>query len=111
VLIPVTIEAMVEPFILKLSDRRPMRDVQLKVISLRIHFIGALTHALRQQTRQLEDFRLFFLHNRSLQDDSFYPLDNSSGPTFTAARHMTFPCCHQESALSSGERRQRDGQH
>jgi hypothetical protein len=43
-----------------------MRDVQLRRISLRIHFIGALTHALRQQTRQLEDSRLFFLHNRSL---------------------------------------------
>jgi hypothetical protein len=82
VLIPVTIEAMVEPFILKLSDRRPMRDVQLKVISLRIHFIGALTHALRQQTRQLEDFRLFFLHNRSLHHDSFIGLIIRPDPAF-----------------------------
>jgi hypothetical protein len=65
-----------------LSDRRPARDVQLKPISTRIHFIAALTHALRQQTRQLEDFRLFFLHNHSLHHDSFIRLNIPFGPGF-----------------------------
>jgi hypothetical protein len=85
-----------------------MRDISKKTISLRIHFIGALTNALRQQTRQLEVIPVVFSPQPLSPRPSFYPFDNSYGPAFAATRHMTFlmlpvrKCCQLKGKATSG---------
>jgi hypothetical protein len=88
VLIPVITDAMVDEPLNILNDVRVIAArcaiSAKKTISLRIHFIGALTNALRQQLGQLEAFPVVFSPQPPSPPPFFIRSITDPGPGFSS---------------------------